>query len=114
MSGHHNFVPGIEFECARDIVKIVRDGELKEKKFEVAQHGAWIVGCGAALLEGREPIVGSDAPQIQVEHLNVRECCDLIEDRLPAEGTAQFNWREALEMVRLVMQLLRELDILEA
>lgn len=110
MPACHGFVPSIEFDCLRELVDIVRKGQLAERKFEAIQHGSWFVGCGAAMLDNRELIVGSE-PQFEVGHLNVRQCCDLIEERLPEPGVTQFDWRVALELIRLVVQLLRELKV---
>ena len=99
-----HFEPGFHFDCLADLIKIVRNGEVIEKKFEVVQHACWFVGCAAAQL-GPEPEIFSDLP----ENLSVEECCDLLEENIPQEGSEAINPMAIWFMIRLAIRILQNI-----
>lgn len=54
----HGFVPEYQFPCLMELIKIVRAGELGERRYEAIQHGAWFIGCAAAKLDSSPTIFG--------------------------------------------------------
>lgn len=60
MSACHSFVPEYQFPCLMELIKIVRAGELGERRYEAIQHGSWFIGCAAAKLD-ESPSIFSEA-----------------------------------------------------
>ena len=103
MAGH-NFVPGFHFDCLADVINIVRSGDVVEKKFEVVQHACWFIGCAAAQLDP-QPEVFAELP----ETLTVEECCDLLEENIPQEGSEAINPMAIWFMIRLAIRILQNI-----
>ncbi len=91
MSCDCTFEPKINVDCALEILRIVRTGDLIAAKAELLQHAGCLIGCLGAYLDGQtEPHLFSAAP-VDLP-CTLEECCDEIEASVDAsDGTAKFG-----------------------
>lgn len=79
MPSCYKFDSEIPFDCLFDLIRIVREGELVEKKYEAIQHGAWFIGCAAAKLGGSPDVFGDVGAS---EAITIEDLVDDLESRL--------------------------------
>lgn len=104
-----HFEPGIELDCLRDVVAIVRNGQVAERKFELIQHCCWFVGCAAAQFGGDEEIYKYDLGECGSDDTPILIVSD-IEEHLPAVGTEAINPIVVLTLIKLAIDLIRKLS----
>lgn len=60
---HCEFEAGVKIDCVREIVSILRSGDIdKSKSMQIVEHAACFLGSGAKMLRGEEKmpdVIGS-------------------------------------------------------
>lgn len=132
----HQFPASIEWGCVRDIISLVRQGDLTaDQKLDIGQHAAWFWGSslewyrqhdddadpgarGVLRLILRQllgvPIFGAD------DHFldrTTESLCDECEDVLPGD---QYGQNEAVPIIQIlgivvpiIIEILKRMDILD-
>lgn len=99
---HCNFQPELQLGCVKEIIDIVRSGELdREKSLEVVEHVACFLGSGAAMLKGDGPEVFGSLPS---------DVADELESLIPDEGAPVAQAIPWISIARLLLPLL--IDVL--
>lgn len=104
-----HFQPGIELDCLRDVITIVRNGQAIERKYELVQHCCWFVGCAAAQLGGDEEIYQADLGEVCSSE-SIALIVAEMEDNIPAADTEAINPIMVLTLIKLAIDLIRKLS----
>lgn len=108
----YSFEPTIPWECGLQLVSIVRDGQLMDRKWEAVQIGCGTVGCIAKAIQERQFGAESsefgeqlETAKIDVRGLTIEECCDRLEQKASSASP------EAVDLdptwIALIMQIVR-------
>ncbi len=91
MSCDCTFEPKINVDCALEILRIVRSGDLIASKADLLKHAGCLIGClGVYLDDQTEPHLFTSAP-VDLP-CTLEECCDEIEDSIDvSDGPATFG-----------------------
>lgn len=101
------FQPEFKIECVTEIIKLLRSGDIdRDKTLEIAKHAACFIGCGAELMQGKEPPIGPFGQE---------EAADKLEALIPqndvlAQGPSQaVPWLSIIQiLLPILLDLLKE------
>ena len=89
---HCQFNPGIQWDCLKSVVSIIREGDLNtQKTAEVAEHVACFVGCASAMFRKEdpkpEPTPAPDKIDVDVTYgqQSTMQLADELEKHIPSE-----------------------------
>jgi len=109
----HEFVPSFPVECVTEIISIVRSGQINARKWELAQHAAWFIGCASARLEQlvgpEDDVQPGPYSSLNVAELSTQELCDKCQE-LTAFGNdnpAKFDIATWMMVIKLVIELVK-------
>lgn len=107
---HCEFSPEFKLDCLREIISIVRSGDVsREQVLEIAEHAACFIGCGAKLMRGTDGPIGAVEPGSEQDE-DVAELAAQLEQMIPAEGAAaSLPWLQIVQvLLPLLLQLLKK------
>jgi len=106
MACETHFDPGLEWGCIKELIGIVRAGEIRTRAIESIKIASWIVGCALDQFDDRTPVLfgAAEAPS------TLDGCCAWLLASEPESGQVMaLNPVIVAVLMRLVELLLREL-----
>src|SRR5690349_19401931 len=108
MSHEFHFEPKVDFDCLRDTIATIREGDILANKFELVDHACHLLGGVNALanqmLTPDNPVIGQEAPQAaqlnadeveSVKQMSLKQVAARLEQQAgemqPAEGSEGFG-----------------------
>lgn len=111
MSHEFHFEPKIDFDCLRDTIATIREGDILANKFELVDHACHLLGGVNALAnqmlnptDPDHPVIGQESPQAaqlnsdeieSVKQMSIKQVAARLEQQAgelqPAEGAESFG-----------------------
>ena len=101
---HCEFEPKIQIECVLELVGLVRNQQLIEKRGEALQHLGCVLGSLGAKIDESGPIFAETATC----EASLDVCCNELEAQLTGEG-AQINPAVLAVIMQFISLLLKQL-----
>ena len=104
MTAHCQFGDSFPLDCIRDIIKMLRSGELDDNKWKLVKEISCVLGTAANMMDDDE-----EAPEVfgAVEN----EVADKLESLLPADDAlmSSVSWLAIIKIVLpILISLLKE------
>ncbi len=106
---HCNFEPKIQWDCVKEIVVMLRQGQIdRNKMLEIVEHAACFMGSGAALLRDEpNPVVGMAAKTEYTEQAD--QLAALVPGEEQEAALRGIPWLEVMKiLLPIIIALLEE------
>lgn len=111
MTDHCQFEPAWKFECLTAAISLARDVDLPivARACSVIKHGCCFGGCAAESL-CPTPIGAPAAISTTPVSAELEALCLKLDANLPADGAAGVSLAQILAILRIIVEILEQLD----